>query len=214
MSPLTFFNETYGNRTAPRIARIWTLGNVSTISGTTASSSAWPPPSARARDWWYRYHQIIALVTFGGVATSDTFQVHWGTRQVAILLPIFANAFLHPPVAAMTAASARSCTGTTVSAIWSTTLQSAGDWSLYLHYLRRRAYSENPSRTCPVSSNNVSSNNRQISKYFGFVQKPVCRAVCSAPHGTSVSQSVSIVCARRHLRARRPDNCFLWMFEV
>ena len=60
----------------------------------------------------------------------------------------------------------------------------------------------------------VSSNNRQISKYFGFVQKPVCRAVCSAPHGTSVSQSVPIVCACRHLRARRPDNCFLWMFEV
>ena len=52
----------------------------------------------------------------------------------------------------MTAVSVRSCTVTTVSAIWSTALQSAGDWSLYLHYLRRRAYSENPSRTCPVSS--------------------------------------------------------------
>ena len=52
----------------------------------------------------------------------------------------------------MTAVSVRSCTVTTVSAIWSTALQSAGDWSLYLHYLRRRAYSENQSRTCPVTS--------------------------------------------------------------
>ena len=68
-----------------------------------------------------------------------------------------------------------------------------------------------PVRSAAVSSNNVSSNNRQMSKYFGFVQKPVRRAVCSALHGTSVSQSVPTVCARRHVRARRPDICFLWI---
>ena len=47
---------------------------------------------------WYRH--LTAHVVFGG-ASSGTFRIRRGTRQGAILSPIFANAYLYPLVAAL-----------------------------------------------------------------------------------------------------------------